>query len=151
MSTRPLSVTIKSKRLDEVQKVGNPPPSPTKISASIIAAKKLPKADVKKTLSKIQTSSSASHITSPPLLSPTGLAAKSLRESNYTPSISSIGSVLRSKTEDFERLLSDKHKKGHEPLKIPSRNAPGKALSDQKMPIYLRQEIISSVQKTVKK
>lgn len=39
-------------------------------------------------------------------------SAKAVRESNYTPSISSIGTnVMRSKTADFERILSDQNKK----------------------------------------
>lgn len=119
---------------------------------------------------------------------------KAVREStNYTPSISSIGSnVLRSKTADFERILSDQNKKSRisaTALNLPAlqtthnvqsmqakiqpppnpnvtninislkTTSPKKKISssgngedaEKRMPIYKRQEIISSVQKTVKK
>lgn len=122
-------------------------------------------------------------------------APKAVREAtNYTPSISSIGSnVLRSKTADFERILSDQNKKSRisaTALNLPAlqtthnvqslqakiqpppnpnvtninislkTTASGKKKvassgngeeAEKRMPIYKRQEIISSVQKTVKK
>lgn len=124
-------------------------------------------------------------------LSPTssGASAKAVRESNYTPSISSIGSVLlRSKTADFERILSDQNKKSRisattqnlpalktsqsiqAKIQPPPSNNPANMAninismktspsvkkkpeegSEKRMPIYKRQELISSVQKTVKK
>lgn len=142
----------------------------------------------KSSVTKIQMSSSTGHI-SP--LSPTssGASAKAVRESNYTPSISSIGSVLlRSKTADFERILSDQNKKSRisaTGLNLPAlktthnvqsiqakiqpppnpnvtninislkttsaKKKPGSEETEKRMPIYKRQEIISSVQKTVKK
>lgn len=118
-------------------------------------------------------SSSADHIA---LNAPPGTALKVAKESNYTPSISSIGSVLlRSKTADFERILSDQNKKSRmttasvnppalkssQNNQSTSSNAPSMKVSSQKknisgdsekrMPIYKRQELISSVQKVVKK
>lgn len=134
-------------------------------------------------------SSSTGHIAQ---LSPTstGASVKAVRESNYTPSISSIGSVLlRSKTADFERILSDQNKKSrisatglnlpalkttHNVQSIQAKIQPppnpnvttninislkttsakkktGSEETEKRMPIYKRQEIISSVQKTVKK
>lgn len=144
----------------------------------------------KPSVSKIQMSSSTGHIAP---ISPTTAATKALKEStNYTPSISSIGSnVLRSKTADFERILSDQNKKSrisatglnlpalqttHNVQSIQAKIQPPptsptvtninislKASAKKKqptstgeegekrMPIYKRQEIISSVQKSVKK
>lgn len=200
---RPQSVTVTTKRLDEVQTVNNPQSdaNSTKIASNNKdlpqTSPSLPKAPLKKSqaearkssLSKIQMSSSAGHI-SPTLLS--GTSSKAVREAtNYTPSISSIGSnVLRSKTADFERILSDQNKKsrissaaGHLPalqtshnvqslqakiqpppsptvtnINISLKTSPGKKApstnsedSERRMPIYKRQEIISSVQKSVKK
>lgn len=124
----------------------------------------------------------------------TSAAPKAARESvNYTPSISSIGSnVLRSKTADFERILSDQNKKSRissatamalpalqtthnvqslqakiqpppsvtninislkttSAKKKPSATNSGSEEIEKRMPIYKRQEIISSVQKTTKK
>lgn len=135
----------------------------------------------KSSLVKVQPSASTGHMSLG--ISSTGApSVKAVRESNYTPSISSIGSVLlRSKTADFERILSDKNKKSRisgvtssqpsakapEPaaaLKsvqaqsntLASRNVAAKVASvkkepEQKLPIYKRQELISSVQKPVKK
>lgn len=141
-----------------------------------------PKTEVprKSSLAKVQTSSSTGHMSLG--ISSTGApSVKAVRESNYTPSISSIGSVLlRSKTADFERILSDKNKKSRisamtstqpsakaselavplksqpQPNTIASRNVAAKVATvkkepEQKLPIYKRQEIISSVQKPVKK
>lgn len=57
----------------------------------------------------LSSSASASHVTS--FSFSTSASAKSVREQNYTPSITNIGgAVLRSKTQDFERL-SDQSKK----------------------------------------
>lgn len=131
-------------------------------------------------------------------------SVKAVKESNYTPSISSIGSnVLRSKTADFERM-SDQSKKSrisatmnlpalqtthnvqtlqakiqsppspittNISISLKTTNAAKKKSEDvatsnvtssssssstltgerRSMPIYKRQEIISSVQKSVKK
>jgi hypothetical protein len=145
-------------------------------------------------------SSSTGQITS---LSTPGVAVKAVKESNYTASISSIGSnVLRSKTADFERM-SDSNKKSRisaATMNMPTHNvqslqakiqspqqqtAPittnisislktsnaskkksedvtspsstttttssSSGSSEKRQPIYKRQEIISSVQRTVKK
>lgn len=124
----------------------------------------------KSNITKIQMSSSAGHIAlqAPP---PT---VKTPRESNYTPSISSIGPVLlRSKTADFERILSDQNKKSRittanlnppalktshnvqsmqakiqTPPNVSTSTKPSAA--EKRMPIYKRQEIISSVQNVKK-
>lgn len=125
-------------------------------------------------------------------------SVKAMKESNYTPSISSIGSnVLRSKTADFERM-SDQSKKSrisaamnlpalqtthnvqslqakiqsppspittNISISLKTTSAPKKKSEDvtstsvtlpaaserRSVPIYKRQEIISSVQKTAKK
>lgn len=193
---RPQSVTVTSKRLDEVQKVNAPQDSKhsTKTTLSIkeqisstsavpsgSSHKPKPEMPRKSSLVKVQPSASTGHMSLG--ISSTGApSVKAVRESNYTPSISSIGSVLlRSKTADFERILSDKNKKSRisgvtssqtsakapEPavaLKsvqpqsntLASRNVAAKVASvkkepEQKLPIYKRQEIISSVQKPVKK
>lgn len=155
----------------------------------------------------IQMSSSTGQITSPsfsavpPISPPSSVSIKAVKESNYTPSISSIGSnVLRSKTADFERM-SDSSKKSRisaamnfpalqtshnvqslqAKIQSPSPNpnvttnisislkttaTPKKKSSNtsaeessagsgggerRSMPIYKRQEIISSVQKSIKK
>ena len=56
-------------------------------------------------------SSSTGHVSST-TTTHSGNSSKTVREPNYTPSISSIGSVLlRSKTADFERILNDQKKK----------------------------------------
>lgn len=145
----------------------------------------------KSSVTKIQMSSSTGHISPVSNLS---VAAKAVKEStNYTPSISSIGSnVLRSKTADFERILSDQNKKSrisatglnlpalqttHNVQSIQAKIQPPPASptvtninislkttstkkkqptstgeeGEKRMPIYKRQEIISSVQKSVKK
>lgn len=146
----------------------------------------------------IQMSSSTGQVSTPAgALS----AVKAVKESNYTPSISSIGSnVLRSKTADFERM-SDQSKKSRisAAMNLPSlqtthnvqsiqakiqsppspvttnisislkttTSAPKKKSDEvtspppssvssstserRSVPIYKRQEIISSVQKAVKK
>jgi hypothetical protein len=110
-------VTITSKRLDEVQTVDKSQQKLTKDSSlssipSVTAklpTKKLQVETTKKSSSAraIQLSSSTGQIQS--ALSTT--LSKAVKESNYTPSISSIGSnVLRSKTADFERM-SDPSKK----------------------------------------
>lgn len=128
-------------------------------------------------------------------------AVKAAKESNYTPSISSIGSnVLRSKTADFERMsdqskksrisatmnlpaLQTTHnvqslqakiqsppspittnisislkatsaqqkKKSEDVTSPPASSVPSSTGERRSMPIYKRQEIISSVQKAVKK
>lgn len=192
---RPQSVTVTTKRLDEVQKVNAPQSQEskqtTKTTLSIKeqisstsatpTTSKHPKPEARKSsLAKIQMSSSSGHISTPGVSS-TGTLVKAVRESNYTPSISSIGSVLlRSKTADFERIMSDKNKKSRisttaptEPKHVKSteptvpakiqpqanpitnRNMSAKtsitpikkAESEPKMPIYKRQQIISSVQK----
>jgi hypothetical protein len=140
-------------------------------------------------LGKIQMSSSTGQISSIPAT--TEKVAK--EPANYTPSISSIGSnVLRSKTADFERILSDQNKKSRisgTGLNLPALQTTHNVQSiqakiqqpppsptvtninislkttaakkkqpvstveevEKRMPIYKRQEIISSVQKTVKK
>lgn len=116
------------------------------------------------------------------------LSSKAVKESNYTPSISSIGStVLRSKTADFERMsdpskksrisaamnfpaLQTSHNVQSLQAKIQSPPSPNvtnisislkttatpsgtvtSGVEKRTMPIYKRQEIISSVQKTIKK
>lgn len=153
------------------------------ISSTSAGSSHKPKPEMprKSSLVKVQPSASTGHMSLG--ISSTGApSVKAVRESNYTPSISSIGSVLlRSKTADFERILSDKNKKSRisgvtssqtsakapEPavaLKsvqpqsntLASRNVAAKVASvkkepEQKLPIYKRQEIISSVQKPVKK
>jgi hypothetical protein len=145
----------------------------------------------KPSVTKLQMSSSSGQISN---VSGTGGGVKSPKEaSNYTPSISSIGSnVLRSKTADFERILSDQNKKSRisatglnlpalqtthnvqsiqakiqQPPPSPTvtninislkttstkKKQPASTGEDveKRMPIYKRQEIISSVQKSVKK
>ena len=112
-------------------------------------------------------------------------SVKVVRESNYTPSITNIGSnVLRSKTADFERIL-DHNKKSristvtatvptpqlqssnandHQQsfnvinqnlvaLKTTStsRKKPNDDSSEKRNSIYKRQELISSVQRSMKK
>lgn len=146
--------------------------------------------DVKKPLGlskSISLSSSAGHISS---ISSLSSPAKTVRESNYTPSITNIGSnVLRSKTADFERIV-DQNKKSRtitpltiQPLQTStsasavsssslkqmpsSQNVTNINISlktttaskkkgtdevvEKRAPVYKRQEIISSVQKSVKK
>lgn len=146
----------------------------------------------KPSVTKIQMSSSTGHISPISVSSPSsGTSSKAVRESNYTPSISSIGSVLlRSKTADFERILSDQNKKSRisaTGLNLPALKTSHNVQSmqakiqpqanpnvtninislktssskkkleapepEKRMPIkpIKRQEIISSVQKTVKK
>lgn len=158
------------------------------------------------TTRSIQMSSSAGQIVSsslstalqsiPPSSPPSSI--KAVKESNYTPSISSIGSnVLRSKTADFERM-SDSSKKSRisaamnfpalqtshnvqslqakiqspspnpnvtnisislKPTATPKKKSStsadegsaGSGGERRSMPIYKRQEIISSVQKSIKK
>lgn len=189
-SQRPQSVTVTTKRLDEVQTVNNPQrddnryssksASSTKEQSTPVSAKvssKKPQPERKSSITKIQMSSSTGHI-SPSSSTAPGTSSKALRESNYTPSISSIGSVLlRSKTADFERILSDQKKKSRisttpaqktshsvqslqskaQPpnpnvtnINISMKTAPKKKSEDseKRMPIYKRQEIISSVQNT---
>lgn len=140
----------------------------------------------------IQMSSSTGQIAS---FASASASVKAVKESNYTASISSIGSnVLRSKTADFERM-SDSNKKSrisaanfpalqtshnvqslqakiqsppipnvtNISISLKTTAAPKKksvveepsvaatGVEKRSMPIYKRQEIISSVQKTVKK
>lgn len=190
------SVTVTTKRLDEIQMVNVPQSISSSSSTSIkdqapltssssgltkIPSKKLI-SDVKKPigLSKsISLSSSIGHISS--ISSP----AKTVRESNYTPSITNIGSnVLRSKTADFERIV-DQNKKSRTitPLTIQSLQSSNATsavssssssqnvtninislktttaskkkgtdeVAEKRAPVYKRQEIISSVPKSVKK
>lgn len=213
------SVTITSKRLDEVQTVTphrddsktHHPQGTTKIlkdtSLSAMPSTTSTKLTSKKTLTdgkkqpsstprSIQMSSSTGQIASP--IAP---STKAVKESNYTPSISSIGSnVLRSKTADFERM-SDPSKKSRisaamnfpalqtshnvqslqakiqsppnpnvtnisislkttaAPKKksssssaiVEEESANSSGVEKRTMPIYKRQELISSVQKTIKK
>ena len=150
--------------------------------------------DVKKPLGlskSISLSSSVGHMSS--ITSP----SKTVRESNYTPSITNIGSnVLRSKTADFERIV-DQNKKSRtiipitiQPLQTSnststvgsssssstaslkqqspssqnvtninislktttaSKKKGPEEVAEKRAPVYKRQEIISSVQKSVKK
>jgi hypothetical protein len=147
----------------------------------------------------VSSSLSTAQLQSIPPSSPPPSSIKAVKESNYTPSISSIGSnVLRSKTADFERM-SDSSKKSRisaamnfpalqtshnvqslqAKIQSPTPNpnvtnisislkttaqTPKKKSSStsaeesagsggerRSMPIYKRQEIISSVQKSIKK
>lgn len=123
------SVTITTKRLDEVQTLNPQQKDDTKTSTSKsttiskdqssstkISHKKSQLETKKPTSSSsttrtIQMSSSTGQMTS--FSSPQGATSsmKAVKESNYTASISSIGSnVLRSKTADFERM-NDSSKK----------------------------------------
>ena len=196
------SVTVTTKRLDEIQMVNVPQSMSSSSSTSMkdqaslissssgltkIPSKKLI-SDVKKPLGlskSISLSSSAGHIST--ISSP----AKTVRESNYTPSITNIGSnVLRSKTADFERIV-DQNKKSRTitPITIQSLQSSNATsaissssskqqlpssqnvtninislktttaskkkgsdeVAEKRAPVYKRQEIISSVQKSVKK
>lgn len=190
-SQRAQPVTITSKCLDEVQKVNTPRPAagdkhPSKLTLNLkdqpqtvpvelgtkFSLKKSPSDSRHVSTSKIQTSASTGHIQMPSSSSSSS-TLKTVRESNYTPSISSIGSVLlRSKTADFERIMSDQTKvlkstrhiqdKPQAPpnpsvtnvASLKTTSTKKKIASDEvekRMPIYKRQEIISSVQKTLKK
>lgn len=188
-SQRPQPVTITSKCLDEVQKVqSSARPAgdkhPSKLTLNLkdqsttttvelgtkFSLKKSPSDTRHSTVTKIQTSASTGHIQMPQS-STSSSSLKTVRESNYTPSISSIGSVLlRSKTADFERIMSDQtkvHKSSRNAQNVQEKpQAPAapaatktaptkkKSISDEtekRVPIYKRQEIISSVQKTLKK
>lgn len=214
------SVTITTKRLDEVQTLNPQQKDDTKITSkstgtsSKDSSTKIPhkksQLDTKKPTSSssttrtIQMSSSTGQMTSFSSPGPTS-SMKAVKESNYTASISSIGSnVLRSKTADFERM-SDSSKKSrisaamnlpalqtthnvqslqakiqapppssittNISISLKTTSAPKKKSDDvssasssstpttvasvgsekRSMPIYKRQEIISSVQKSVKK
>lgn len=192
-SPRPQSVTVTTKRLDEVLSVNNPkrndnrhlsksssstkePIPSNSVTAKLSSKKSQPEAP--KSSAKVQMSSSTGHVYPTSSSVVTGISSKAVRESNYTPSISSIGSVLlRSKTADFEKILSDQKKKSRisptasvqksshnvhsssakvqQPPNVTNINISLKAASKKKsddsenrMPIYKRQEIISSVQKT---
>lgn len=208
------SVTITTKRLDEVQTLNPQQKDDTKATSKSTGTKdsstKIPlkksQLETKKPTSSssttrtIQMSSSTGQMTS--YSSPGATSSmKAVKESNYTASISSIGSnVLRSKTADFERM-SDSSKKSrisanmnlpalqtthnvqslqakiqappssittNISISLKTSSAPKKKSDDvstapstttvssvgsekRSMPIYKRQEIISSVQKTVKK
>lgn len=177
-------------------------------STSKMSSSKKTQIEGKKTIGTtrtIQMSSSTGQIITPsftaappPIAPTTSVSIKAVKESNYTPSISSIGSnVLRSKTADFERM-SDSSKKSRisaamnfpalqtshnvqslqAKIQSPSANpnvtnisislkttaTPKKKTSTsaeestassggerRSMPIYKRNEIISSVQKSIKK
>lgn len=177
-----MPVTITTKRLDEVQTVKTSqrdeikqalksPTSSLTFDMSKIPSKKVPQIESRKTsVTKIQMSSSAGNITPVAATSSSATTLKAVRESNYTPSISSIGSVLlRSKTADFERILSDQNtikpsarinQERASPanpnvtninisLKTSAKKKQAAANdeSEKRLPIYKRQEIISSVQK----
>lgn len=192
-SQRPQSVTVTTKRLDEVQTVNNPlrddprhsskssttkEQIPSTSTLAKVSSSKKSQPERKSSVTKIQMSSSTGQMSSPLLPTASG-SSKAVRESNYTPSISSIGSVLlRSKTADFEKILSDQKKKSrisanappqkialnaqsiHSKAQQPNPNVANINISlktgskqksedsEKRMPIYKRQEIISSVQKT---
>lgn len=164
---------------------------PPSTSTKIPLKKSQVEAARKPSVTKIQMSSSTGHISPVQVSSPGGKAAK--EATNYTPSISSIGSnVLRSKTADFEKILSEQNKKSRisaTGLNLPALQTTHNVQSiqakiqqpppsptvtninislkttstkkkqaastgeeaEKRMPIYKRQEIISSVQKSVKK
>lgn len=203
------SVTVTTKRLDEVQTINTPQRDDIKHSSKTInkehaasaqssgpstktpSKKSQTETKISSTKKPLRMSSSTGQI---PSVAPASSAlVKAVRESDYTPSISSIGSnVLRSKTADFERILSDQNKKSRisgatmnlpalqtthnvqslqakiQPpspsvttnINISLKNTSNKKKSteestatghEKRAPIYKRQEIIASVQKTVKK
>lgn len=118
------SVTITTKRLDEVQTLNNPQQKDDTKTSSKSSTKESTKIPLKKsqletkkptssssTTRTIQMSSSTGQMTSSFSSPGAASSVKAVKESNYTASISSIGSnVLRSKTADFERM-SDSSKK----------------------------------------
>ncbi|CAO1343516.1 unnamed protein product [Diamesa serratosioi] len=210
------SVTVTTKRLDEIQMVNVPQSMASSSSTSVkdqasmttsssgltkIPSKKLI-SDVKKPLGLSKSISLSSSVGQMSSMSSAPSAGQTVRESNYTPSITNIGSnVLRSKTADFERIV-DQNKKSRTitPITIQSlqssnstnaigsssssssisslslkqqippssqnvtninislktttaskKKGPDGEVAEKRAPVYKRQEIISSVQKSVKK